>query len=133
MELSDEAIEFYVKHGSKVPTIFSGMHLYPIDGKASLVGKTESAWYHRDAKWAEVIIGVDNDPANSDLISDWANTFWKEVHPLTMKASYINFLMEEGQERIKATYGENYKKLKIIKRKYDPTNFFKINQNIIPE
>ena len=69
-ELSDEAIALHVKHGSRVPTLHSTMHLYPINGAAHRVGKHDTAWSYRDATWAEVIVGVDPDPANNDKIID---------------------------------------------------------------
>jgi FAD/FMN-containing dehydrogenase len=80
-----------------------------------------------------VIAGVDPDPANVDKIEKWANELWEALHPYSLRGgSYINFMMEEGQERIKATYGDNYKRLQKVKAKYDPDNFFHVNQNIKP-
>ena len=132
-ELSDEAIELHLKHGSEMPTWLSTMHLYPIDGAASKVGKNETAWNYRDATWAMVIAGIDHDPANNDIITNWAKDYWNAVHPFSAGGAYINFMMEEGEERIKATYGNNYKKLVKIKTKYDPQNLFRVNQNIKPK
>jgi len=132
-QLSDEAIQTHVKHGSQLPTLLSAMHLYPINGAAHRVGKHDTAWSYRDATWAEVIIGVDPDPANKDLIVDWAREYWNDVHPYSSQGAYVNFMMEEGEERVKASYRDNYQRLVAIKSIYDPTNFFRINQNIKPE
>jgi FAD/FMN-containing dehydrogenase len=132
-ELSDEAIEVYVKHGSQLPTMQSTMHLYPVNGAAHRVGDNDTAWSYREATWAEVIVGVDPDPANKDRIVDWARNYWDDLHPYSAGGAYVNFMMEEGEERIKASYRDNYERLAIIKSKYDPTNFFRVNQNIKPK
>jgi hypothetical protein len=89
-------------------------------------------WAYRDAKWAEVIVGVDPDPANAGAIRQWCVDYWEATHPYSMGGSYINFMMDEGQERVQATYASNYQRLVEIKAKYDPENFFRINQNIRP-
>ena len=131
-ELSDEAIALHVKHGSDVPTMHSAMHLYPINGGAQRVGKTETPWSYRDATWAEVIVGVDPDPANTKRITEWSKTYWEALHPYSAAGAYVNFMMDEGEERIKATYRDNYARLASLKKKYDPTNLFRVNQNIKP-
>jgi FAD/FMN-containing dehydrogenase len=82
--------------------------------------------------WSMVIAGVDPDPANKERITGWARNYWEALHPHTAGGSYINFMMEEGEDRIRATYGDNYERLVAIKSKYDPTNFFRVNQNIKP-
>ncbi len=132
-QLSQKAIERHVEHGSRLPTMHSTMHLYPIDGAAGRVAKDDTAFHFRDAKWAEVIVGVDPDPANKDKITAWAKEYWEALHPYSEDGAYVNFMMEEGQDRVKATYGPNYTRLAAIKKKYDPTNFFRVNQNIQPE
>lgn len=131
-ELSDAAVAVHVKHGSNVPTMHSSMHLYPINGAAQRVGKTETPWSYRDATWAEVIVGVDPDPANTKRITEWSKTYWDALHPYSAGGAYVNFMMDEGEERIKATYGDNYARLASLKKKYDPTNLFRVNQNIKP-
>ncbi|MDA4112729.1 MAG: FAD-binding oxidoreductase [Thaumarchaeota archaeon] len=131
-EISDEAVEKHVANANRLPTPSSTMHLYPIDGAASRVGKNETPWAYRDGKWAEVIVGVDPDPANAKAIKDWTVSYWEDLHPYSMGGAYVNFMMDEGQERVKATYRENYERLVTNKRRYDPTNLFHINQNIRP-
>ncbi|KAA5546382.1 FAD-binding oxidoreductase [Adhaeribacter rhizoryzae] len=131
-ELTDEAIDLYIKYGSQLPTMLSTLHLYPINGAAARVDKKATAWNYRDAIYAMVIAGIDPDPANKDIITNWAKDYWQAVHPYSLGGSYINFMMEEGQDRVKATYGDNYNRLVEIKNKYDPDNLFRVNQNIIP-
>jgi FAD/FMN-containing dehydrogenase len=131
-ELKDEAIALHVKHGALLPTMHSTMHLYPINGKASTAKNTATPWSYRDAVWAAVMAGVDPDPANNEKISKWAKDYWTATHPYSAGGAYVNFLMDEGEDRIRATYGNNYDRLARIKKRYDPTNFFRVNQNIKP-
>lgn len=133
-ELSDGAIALHAKHGAELPTLHSTMHLYPVNGAAHRPAKDDTPWSHRDAIWSEVIVGVDPDPANKDRITAWAKNYWQALHPYGAGGGYVNFMMEgEGEDRIQATYQTSYKKLARIKAKYDPGNFFRVNQNIRPE
>ena len=131
-EISDEAIEEHLRFDT-VPTPLSTMHLYPVDGAVHRVDKDETAWNKREARWSMVIVGVDPDPENTQLVKKWARNYWEALHPYTLGGSYINFMMEEGEDRIKKSYGDNYGRLQKIKAKYDPDNFFHINQNIKPK
>jgi FAD/FMN-containing dehydrogenase len=131
--LSDEAIALHVKHGTNLPTAQSTMHLYLIDGAAGRVGPADTAFHHRQARFAEVMVGVDPDPANNEAMMRWANDYWRVLHPLSTGGGYINMMMEEGEERVKASYGDNYTRLAQIKARYDPHNLFRVNQNIRPE
>ena len=131
-ELPDRAIELHVEHFGKVPTELSIAHLYPIDGAVHQVGPHETAWNCRDATWSMVICGIDPNPAKAPALKAWAKAYWDALHPHNLKGAYLNFMMEEGEDRIRATYGDNYDRLAAIKRKYDPTNFFRVNQNIKP-
>jgi FAD/FMN-containing dehydrogenase len=131
-EISDAAIDVHIKYGAKLPTGHSTMHMYPIDGAASRVPADATAFAYRDGGWTGVIVGVDPDPANAGLISQWARDYWNELHPTSAGGAYVNFLMNEGQDRIKASYRANYDRLTQVKRRYDPDNTFHINQNIQP-
>ena len=129
-EISEEAIERHLEHASKLPTLQSTMHLYPIDGAVHRVGKDETAFSYRDANWAGVIVGFSPDPADADAMRTWAVDYWEALRPHSLGGAYINFMMDEGIDRIKATYRDNYARLVEVKQKYDPTNFFHVNQNI---
>jgi FAD/FMN-containing dehydrogenase len=131
-EISDAAIDVHRKYGELLPTGHSTMHLYPIDGAASRVDADATAFAYRDGGWAGVIVGVDPDPANADAISRWAKDYWTELHPTSAGGAYVNFLMDEGQDRVKAAYRDNYPRLARVKRRYDPDNAFHVNQNILP-
>ena len=131
-ELSAAAIDRNVEHGAKMPTMLSTMHMYPVDGAAGRVGRDETAWAYRDAKWAQVIVGIDPDPANRDVITEWSKNYFDAIHPYSAGGAYVNFMMEEGEDRVKATYGDHYPRLASVKAKYDPSNLFCVNQNIKP-
>jgi FAD/FMN-containing dehydrogenase len=131
-ELSDRAIAEHVKYGATLPTMQSTMHLYPVNGAAHRVGKSETAWSYRDATWAEVMVGVDPDPANKDRLVKWARAYWDATHPYSAGGAYVNFMMDEGEDRVKATYRDNYPRLAAVKKTYDPSNVFRVNQNIKP-
>ena len=106
--------------------------ILPIDGAVHRVGQAETAWSCRNATWSMVIAGIDPNPAKAESMKTWAKNYWNAVHPFTMGGAYINFMMEEGEERVQATYGDNYQRLVEIKDKYDPSNLFRVNQNIRP-
>jgi FAD/FMN-containing dehydrogenase len=128
----DKAIELHIKYGSQLPTMLSTMHIYPINGAAGRVGRQDTAWSYRDANFAQVIVGVDPDPKNNERITEWAKDYWLALHPFSAGGGYVNMIMDEGEERVKAAYRENYTRLAEIKGKYDPGNFFHVNQNIKP-
>ena len=131
-ELSDEAIKTHVEYASKLPTPQASMHLYPIDGAVHRVGSGDTAFAYRNSRWAEVILAVDPDPALTDQLKPWVVDYWEATHPYSAGGAYVNFMMDEGQDRVQASYGDNYPRLAEIKRKYDPDNLFQINQNIKP-
>jgi FAD/FMN-containing dehydrogenase len=131
-EIPDAAIDIHAAFGKKLPTWKSTMHLYPSDGAPSRVAPDATPWAYRDAKWTSVFAGVDPDPANAEAIKAWTIEYQEALHPYSMGGSYMNFMMEEGQERVQAAYGPNYARLAAIKAKYDPENVFHVNQNIKP-
>ncbi|HKD32714.1 MAG TPA: FAD-binding oxidoreductase [Gaiellaceae bacterium] len=130
--IPDEAVEKHAEFGAKLPTWKSTMHIYPIDGAAHRVGPAETAWGYRHANWASVMAGVDPDPENVDAISSWSREYHEALHPFSAGGAYVNMMMEEGQDRVEAAYGENYGWLAETKAKYDPSNLFHVNQNIKP-
>ena len=131
-EIADEAIVRNREWNEKMPTWKSGSHLYPVDGAAQDVRVEDTAYAYRNATWSQVIIAVDPDPAGAGAIRDWAIGYWEALHPYSAGGAYVNFMMEEGQARVKATYGPNYDRLARVKTAYDPDNVFHVNQNIVP-
>ncbi|QGY42693.1 FAD-binding protein [Maribellus comscasis] len=131
-DIPTDAATLHKNFGSEIPTQLSQMHLYPISGAAGRVGKSDTPWAYRDAKYAGVFVGIDPDAANAEIIKKWAKDYWEALHPYSSGGAYLNFIMDEGQERIKASYRDNYERLAKTKQKYDPDNLFRVNQNIKP-
>ena len=132
-DLSDAAIAAHVEHAAGLPTMQSTMHLYPIDGAAHDVTADDTPWSYRRANWAQVIVGVDPDPAMAGHLAEWAKRYWGALHPHSAGGAYVNMMMDEGRDRVRAAYGDNYPRLARIKVRYDPDNLFRVNQNIEPE
>jgi FAD/FMN-containing dehydrogenase len=131
--LPDAAIDAHLTHAAKLPSALSGMHLYPIDGVVHRREQDATAWNCRDATWSMVIYGVDSDPITAPNLKKWARDYWEAVHPFDLAGAYPNFMMDdEGEARLKAAYGDNYERLVTLKKKYDPANLFRVNQNIRP-
>jgi FAD/FMN-containing dehydrogenase len=131
-ELSDEVIEAHVKHGPHIPTFNSAMHIYPVSGAANRVGKNDTAFSYREAKYVHVLAAMYPNPADTAKNVAWVRDYWSALHPYSAGGAYVNFLMDEGDDRIKATYRDNYDRLVSVKRRYDPDNLFRSNQNINP-
>ncbi|MDC6388423.1 FAD-binding oxidoreductase [Maribacter sp. PR1] len=128
--LTPEITAQHLKFGSKIPTPLSQMHLYHISGAAGRVGAQDTPWAYRDAKYAGVYVGVDPDPKNAAKVTDWCKAYQEALHPYSAGGAYSNFMMDEGQDRIKASYKHNYERLVQIKNRYDSDNLFRVNQNI---
>ena len=131
-EIPDEAVGIHARYGAEMPTMKSTMHMYPIDGAAHDVGSADTAWSYRDALWGSVFAGVDPDPGNVGEIRDWTVEYHEALHPYSAGGAYVNMMMDEGQERVRASYRDNYDRLAQIKGQYDPDNRFRVNQNIEP-
>lgn len=131
-ELPDEAISAHLESSERLPTMLSLMHMYPIDGAVHDVGAGDTPFRYRDANWAEVICGVDPDPASAADLRQWTVDYWEATHPYSAGGAYVNFMMDEGHARVQATYGDNFERLRAIKAQVDPGNLFRVNQNIEP-
>ena len=131
-EFNKESIAAHYAQASKAPAGLSQVHIYPIDGAAHRVGRHDTAFSYRDANFALVIVGVDSKPGNGAMITKWCKDYFDAVHPYSSGGAYVNFMMDEGQERVKASFRDNYDRLAKIKKTYDPANFFRVNQNIRP-
>ena len=131
--LPDEAIDVHIANAAKAPSELSLMHLYPIDGAVHRVPKDATAWSARDARWSMVIAGIDANPRSADDLKRWGRSYWQAIHPFNLEGAYVNFMMDdEVRGRVEATYGENYARLTAVKALYDPSNLFRVNQNIPP-
>jgi FAD/FMN-containing dehydrogenase len=131
--LPDDAIDTHIAQAAAAPSALCLMHLYPIHGAVHRVPKTATAWNARDAMFSMVIAAIDPDPKQADALKSWGRAYWKAVHPFNLGGGYVNFMYDdEAPERLQATYGDNYARLAMVKAKYDPQNFFRVNQNIEP-
>lgn len=131
-EIPDEAVEAHSRYSAELPTWKSTMHMYPIDGAVHDHAPTDTAWSYRDARWASVYAGVDSDPAHAELVKRWSVDYFDALHPYSAGGAYVNMMMDEGQERVRASYRDNYDRLARIKADRDPDNLFRLNQNIEP-
>lgn len=131
--LPDAAIDAHLDQAAKTPSELSLMHLYPIDGAVHRMDKNATAWNCRDATWSMVIAGIDPRAQKAGAVTRWTKDYWDAVHPFNLGGAYPNFMMDdEGDARLKATYGENYARLAAVKKKFDPSNLFRVNLNIKP-
>jgi hypothetical protein len=131
-EIPDDAARIHGELGAAIPTMKSTMHMYPIGGAAHDVAAEDTAWSYRDAQWGSVFAGVDPDPANVSVIRQWSIDYFEALHPYSAGGAYVNMMMDEGQERVRASYRGNYDRLARVKAEYDPDNTFRVNQNIEP-
>ncbi|WP_028801474.1 FAD-binding oxidoreductase [Streptomyces sp. 142MFCol3.1] len=130
--LPAEAIDLHAKFGAEMPTWKSTMHMYPIDGAVHDHAPTDTAWSYRSSGWSAVYAGVDPDPANAGLVRQWSVDYSDALQPYSAGGGYVNMMMDEGQERVRASYRDNYARLVQVKAAYDPGNLFRLNQNIRP-
>ena len=131
-ELTDDAIEAHLEHGPKVPVVNSTVHIYPINGAVNRVASDATAFAYRDATFATVIAGMWPDAADNEDNIKWVRDYYDATAPLSEEGAYVNFMAGDDQDRVKVSYGGNYDRLVDVKRKYDPDNLFRLNQNIKP-
>jgi FAD/FMN-containing dehydrogenase len=131
-ELTDDAIAAHLEHGPKVPVVNSTVHIYPINGAAQRVAPDSTAFAYRDATFATVIAGMWPDAADNDANIGWVKDYYAATAPHSEEGGYVNFMAEDDQSRIRSNYRGNYDRLAEIKRRYDPDNLFRHNQNIQP-
>jgi hypothetical protein len=132
-ELSDDAIVVLVEHANRATSPLSGVTIEYYGGVASRVGVSETAFAQRQAQYDVAILAQWVDPGESRRHVGWARGLADSMRPFSSRAYFLNFLGEEEEDTIKAAFGPNYDRLTSIKKKYDPENFFCMNQNINPE
>ncbi|NND93057.1 MAG: FAD-binding oxidoreductase [Granulosicoccus sp.] len=131
-DLTDEAIATHVQHGPNAPTVSSTMHLYPINGACQDVAADATAFGHRDASFAMVVLAASDNPADDEAHTKWVRDYSDAVAPYSEPGGYINFMDDDDRGRVRDNYGCNYDRLVETKRRYDPDNLFRFNQNIAP-
>jgi FAD/FMN-containing dehydrogenase len=132
-ELHDETIDILVAKSAAVPSPFSAWALEPFGGAVSRIGSEETAFPHRQAQYNLVIVGIWTDPADSTRNIAWTRELWSAVQPFSSEGVYVNYLGADEVDRVPEAYGAaTYQRLRHVKERYDPANFFRINQNIGP-
>jgi FAD/FMN-containing dehydrogenase len=130
--LSDEAIEDMIRFVAEMPSPISGVGLQLMHGAASRVDSAATAFPHRDEHYDFLILSQWSDPSDSEENIRWTRRLFAAMEPFFEKGVYVNNLGEEGEDRVREAYGENYGRLVALKNKHDPTNQFRLNQNIRP-
>ena len=132
-ELNDEAIDTLLAHSATISSPLSAWGLEPVGGAVSRVGADETAFPHRHALYSLVIIGMWTDPAESTTHRRWTRDFWSAMQPFSQDAVYVNYLDTDDADRVPAAYGApTFERLRLLKDRYDPDNFFRSNQNVGP-
>ncbi|GAC1385114.1 MAG: hypothetical protein NVSMB42_04090 [Herpetosiphon sp.] len=130
--LGDDVIDTLVANAAGQTSPLSTVLLFPLGGAVGRVGEQETAFSRRDTAYDYVIYSLWPDPADADRHIQWTRTFATAMRPFAVGV-YVNELGSEGEERIRAAYSPaNYDRLATLKQKYDPSNFFRMNQNIKP-
>lgn len=132
-ELTDEVIDITVEHSLRIRSPLTSFPIWHLGGAAARVGEAETAFHGRAAGHTFNISGMTETADGFDHEKEWVRSFWSALEPHHTSV-YVNFLMEEGEERTRQAYGpEKYGRLKALKRRYDPDNVFRLNQNIPPD
>jgi hypothetical protein len=132
-ELNDDVIDIVVEHGARITSPVSSIALWQMGGAVARVDEGATAFNGRHAGHTFNINGNSQTADGFEAERQWARDYWSALEPHHTSV-YVNFLMEEGEDRVREAYGaEKYDRLKALKRKYDPTNFFRLNQNIKPD
>jgi Berberine and berberine like len=131
-ELTDEAVDVLAGIGARIGSPYTAIPVFQSGGAVSRIGEDETAYGGRTSRYTVNITGITEDAAVFDEERHWVREVWSQLEPFQAGA-YVNFLMDEGQMRIRRAYGpEKYARLQAVKRRYDPDNVFHLNQNIPP-
>lgn len=131
--LSDDAIDTLVRFAETIPTSLTDFKIAHFEGAVSRKPSDYTAFPHRQAPFVININTRWEDPAEDEAHIAWTRELFEAIQPFSTGGAYVSFLGEEGQDRVKAAFGENYERLVEVKTKYDPENFFRLNQNILPK
>jgi hypothetical protein len=131
--LTDEAIATLVAFFRGVPSPFSALAIEPFGGAVARVGIDETAFPHRHAQFSLVIVSMWTDPGESATNTRWTRELWSAMQPFATEAVYVNYLDTDDIDRVHRAYdAATYERLQRVKERYDPKNFFRVNQNIAP-
>lgn len=131
-DLSDAAIDTIVAFMAAAPSLRPMFIIDPFGGAVARVPNEATAFGHRDAAYDLIIAAIWSEPGEQEAHIEWARQFWEAMQPYSTGEVYVNYLGDEGDDRVHAAYGHHYQRLADLKRKYDPDNLFHNNQNIKP-
>ena len=132
-ELPDDAIAAIVAHANRMSSPLSAVVVEHYGGAAGRVASDATAYPHRDLPWDILFIAQWTDPAQTSTHRDWARSGEEILRPFSANAHLLSALDVESEEVIHTAFGGNLQRLASVKKKYDPANFFRVNQNIRPE
>ena len=130
--MSDPALDVKIEHAAKLPSAQCEIFIGHLAGAPNRVLPTATAYVPRDAKFVMNVHARWDDPSHDAECIKWARDLFQASAPYASGGAYVNFMTEDEGDRVAAAYGENYARLREIKRKYDPDNVFHLNQNIKP-
>lgn len=130
--IGDDAVDSMIGEIRKIGSPMSQIHVHHMGGAMARQGRDSGSFAHRNDPFVFNVLALWEDPSMQEREIAWARNVWNEMQKFSTGAPYLNFLSKEGSEQVKAAYGENYPRLVELKKKYDPTNFFRVNQNIPP-
>ncbi len=131
-QLSPGAIDVLAEGYAKSPSPLSAVIIAPFGAAVSRVPRESTAFYYRDAHYSMTILGGWIDPSEDEANIGWLRGVWDDLQPHLSAGVYVNELFDEGADRVRSAYGPIYARLQALKRTYDPTNLFRLNQNIQP-
>jgi hypothetical protein len=131
-ELSDELIDVLIDAMTRVPSPYTLIAIEPMGGAIARVPQSATAFQHRSPSFSLLILSGWQDPADTDVNVTWTRELFARTEPLCSAGVYVNYLGLEGDQRVRDAFGMNYDRLVRVKQRYDPGNFFRLNQNIAP-
>jgi hypothetical protein len=131
-DIPEAAADVHIEHGARVPTVESGVFFFPLDGAPRRVGPGDTALGFRDSSLSIVITAAWHEPAEDQTNVAWVRDYYDALRAYAQQDAYVNFLASDDQDTVRAAYGSNYDRLAEAKRRYDPDNLFRLNQNIRP-
>jgi hypothetical protein len=131
-EMPDEALDALMAAAAEPPSPLTTIIVQPLGGAVHRVPDDATAMGWRGAKWALHVLGVWEDAADDEKCIAWVRNIADVMRPWAQEAAYLNYLMDEGEQRVKDSFGAHWDRMVALKQKYDPQNFFRLNQNIRP-
>jgi FAD/FMN-containing dehydrogenase len=132
-ELTDDVIDIAVEHSLRIGSPRTAFPIWQMGGAITRVGEADTAFTGRHEGFTFNITAMTESAEGFEAERDWVRGFWSALEPYHTGV-YVNFLMDEGEERVREAYGpDKYDRLKALKRHWDPANIFRLNQNISPD